>query len=62
MRTVVYDGISLRLFYAFRDSGIDNYHQTGLEPIVDGQHVLYLGHVDRDFTTHVVAATVQYAL
>ena len=60
LRSQIHGGLSLRVFYAFRDSSIDNYQQTGLEPIVDGQQVLYLGHVDRDFMTHVVGATLQY--
>lgn len=60
LRSQIVDGLWLRVSYAFRDSSIDNYQQTGLQPIVDGQQALYLGHVDRDFTTHVISATLQY--
>jgi len=60
LRTQIHSGLSLRLSYAFRDSSIDNFQQTGLEPIVAEQQLLYLGHVDRDFTTHVVTVTLQY--
>jgi MtrB/PioB family decaheme-associated outer membrane protein len=60
LRTYIDGGAALRFTYSFRDSRIDNYQQTGLEPIVAGQHVLYLGHVDRDFTTHVFTASLQY--
>jgi hypothetical protein len=51
------DSIVTRVFYQFRMQTIDDYHQQGLEPVVN--HNLYLGHVDDDYAVHAIGATVR---
>jgi MtrB/PioB family decaheme-associated outer membrane protein len=49
--------IAVRALYRFQHSTISNFHQTNLVPRIG--HALYLGHVDGDFTAHVVGGSVQ---
>jgi hypothetical protein len=51
------DRLAARLLYRFQRSQVANFHQTGLVPRIG--HALYLGHVDGDFTAHVIGGTLQ---
>jgi len=46
-----------RVFYRFQYQTIDDFHQQGLQPVVN--HNLYLGHVDDDYAAHMIGATVR---
>lgn len=51
------DSLVTRVFYRFLYQTIDDFHQQGLQPVVN--HNLYLGHVDEDYAAHVIGATVR---
>jgi MtrB/PioB family decaheme-associated outer membrane protein len=51
------DAISTRVFYRFQYATIEDFHQQGLQPVVNQN--LFLGHVDDDFAVHVMGATCQ---
>ena len=56
-RVTLTDWLATRLIYRFQDSRVSNFHQTGLQPRIG--HALYLGHVDGDFSAHVVGASAE---
>ena len=56
-RITLTDWLATRLIYRFLDSRVSNFHQAGLQPRIG--HALYLGHVDGDFSAHVVGATAE---
>ena len=58
LRAAWTERLSTRLTYRFEHSTIDDFHQTDLEPLLGNFQALYLGHVDRNATTHVYGATV----
>jgi MtrB/PioB family decaheme-associated outer membrane protein len=52
------DAIASRVFYRFQHSTIDDFHQSGLEPVIN--HNLFLGHVDNDYEVHVLGITSRF--
>jgi MtrB/PioB family decaheme-associated outer membrane protein len=52
------DAIGTRIFYRFQYSTIDDFHQQGLIPVVNQN--LFLGHVDDDYTVHVMGITSRF--
>ncbi len=50
--------IDTRVFYRFQHSTIDDFHQQGLVPVVNQN--LFLGHVDDDYTVHVMGITSRF--
>ena len=52
------DAIASRVFYRFQHSTIDDFHQRGLEPVIN--HNLFLGHVDDDYEVHVFGITSRF--
>jgi hypothetical protein len=51
------DPVSVRLLYRYQNSTIADYQQTGL-PLVSGNR-LFLGHIDGDYSAHVIAGALQ---
>ena len=49
--------LAVRALYRFQHSTIANFYQEGLVPRIG--RALYLGHVDGDFTAHVVGGSLQ---
>ena len=52
------DTITTRAFYRYQYSTIRDFHQRGLQPVINQN--LFLGHVDDDYSVHVVGATWQF--
>jgi len=52
---------AIRAFYRYEHGTIDDFQQAGLEAaVIEGASgAYYLGHVDRDYTAHVIGSTLQ---
>jgi len=58
LRLEVTKEVAVRTFYRYEHGTIDDFQQTGLEQaVIAGAY--YLGHVDGDYTAHVIGATLQ---
>ena len=52
------EAIGSRVFYRYQHSTIEDFHQDGLEPVIN--HNLFLGHVDDDYEVHVMGLTARF--
>jgi len=58
LRLELTEKVALRVFYRYEHGTIDDFQQTGLEAaVIAGAY--YLGHIDRDYTAHVIGSTLQ---
>jgi MtrB/PioB family decaheme-associated outer membrane protein len=49
--------LGLKLYHRYEHSTIDDYHQTGLVPLIDRR--VYLGHRDGDYDVHLLGFVIQ---
>jgi hypothetical protein len=66
LRVEVSENLAVRVFHRFQRGKLNDFQQKGLadptllnDAFTTGTGVLFLGHRDRNYTTHVVGATLQ---
>ena len=52
------DAISIRVFYRFQYSTVDDFHQQGITPVLNQN--LFLGHIDDGYEVHIIGITSRF--